>query len=166
MDLKDLADGAYALPGKIKSGISRLSGYDKFMNLADMASQSSREAFPGQEWDNTQRNAARHSIWTALMANQMGGGPIARGVARGVGYANEGIGLLNGDNLTRTGAIDMRHDLNNNAVGLNTLADLNKQGPATEQQIIAALLEKARRSMLVSAPSVFERDVGELTRGQ
>lgn len=141
-------------------------GYNRFMKIADTASGAADKAFPGQDWDNTQRNAARHSIWTALMANELGGGPIARGVAKGVGYANEGIGLLNGSNLTANGARDMRHDLNNNAVGLNTLADLNKSGPVTEDDIIRALILKAQQSKRVPAPSVLAPDVGALTRGQ
>lgn len=100
------------------------------------------------------------------MAKQLGGGPLARGAAKGAGYANELIGVLNGDNLTAFGARDMRHDLNNNAVGLNTLQDLLAKGPATDQQVINALLTKAQQSKRVSAPSVLAPDVGYLTRGQ
>jgi hypothetical protein len=160
--LSDLLDKLPDVPEPVKE----YSGWNKFMELNDKASKASGDAFPGQDWDNTQRNAARHSIWMGLIANQLGGGPIARTAAKGLGYANEAIGLVNGQNTTREGAIDMRHDLNNNAVGLNTLADLNAQGPVSEQQIIDALIQKAKQSQRVSAPSVLAPDVGVLTRGQ
>jgi len=150
------------LVNQAKSSLSN----NRFMDLADQAEKASRTAFPGQGWDEGQRNAARHSIWMSLLANEMGGGAIARGAAKGIGYANEGIGLVNGNNLTISGAKDMRHDLNNNAVGLNTLADLNTQGQPTQQQIIDALLEKARQSKIVRAPSVLSPDIGVLSRGE
>jgi hypothetical protein len=142
----------------------KYSGTDRFFEIADKASNSSREAFPGQDWDNSQRNAARHSIWTALMANQLGGGPIARGVAKGVGYLNEGIGLVNASNLTKAGSEDMRHDLNNNAVGLNTLATMRDTNPAvTDDQIIETLLRKAREAKFGPAPPALAPAESRLT---
>lgn len=164
--LSDITDPLYRGVDKAKEFVADKTGYNRFMATAQRAGDAASEAFSGQSWDNSQRNAARHSMWMAMQANDMGGGPIARGAAKGIGYLHEGLGLVSGDNLTAAGARDMRHDLNNNAVGLNTLADINAQGPVSEQQIIDTLIEKARQSKRVSAPSVLGQNVGVLTRGQ
>lgn len=168
--ISDLANSAGS---SIKNGVNSAkqklvdaTGYTKLNEIAQLASDAADKEFPNQKWDNTQRNAARHAIWMALTADQLGGGSIARGVTKGLGYAHEGMGILTGDNLTNAGAVDMRHDLNNNAVGLNTLADLNSKGQPTRQQIIDALLEKARQSKIVRAPSVLAPDIGVLSRGE
>lgn len=101
------------------------------VKATDTASQVSRREFPDQNWDNSQRNALRHSMWIGGMAKAMGAGPDspylsipAQALAKGIGYANEGATYLM--NLSGYGGApasdvtyrrDTLHDLNNNAVG-------------------------------------------------
>ena len=99
------------------------------MQPAYTASLLSKQQFPGQDWDLTQRNALRHATWVGGMARAMGAGPdapiltpIAQGLAKGAGYANEGISyaerILKGEPLDDPAYVnDTLHDLNANAVG-------------------------------------------------
>lgn len=133
---------------------------------ANKASSAAIGKYPKQGWDEAEQNAARHAIWMALMANKLGGGDVARAAATGVGYANELIGLLKGENLTPAGAIDMRHDLNNNAVGLRTLESLRRVhgNKVTDDQIIGAILRKSESTIPVQSPSVFSQPLPYLTK--
>jgi len=144
-----------------------LPGTSGMLEDADTATGAAQGAFPGQDWDNSQYNAARHALWTALMAKRMGGGGIGQGVAKGVGYANELAGLLTGGNLTQPGAQDMRHDLNNNEVGLQTLRELQGQGKGEDQSaLIQAILQKAAQAKTELPPNALAPAQPYLTRGQ
>lgn len=101
---------------------------DYAMQPAERASIASRDAFPGQPWDGSQRNALRHSLWVGGMAQAMGAGsdhpfisPFAQAVAQDAGYAHEGISnafdWMQGKNQDMFHSRDTLHDLNNNAVG-------------------------------------------------
>lgn len=93
-------------------------------DAADRASEASGLQFKGQGWDNTQRNALRHSMWVGGVARALGASPdnpirtpLAQGIARGLGYANELPTLFKLGNSAQVR--DTLHDLNNNAVGLD-----------------------------------------------
>lgn len=68
----------------------------------------------GQDWDNTPRNALRHAYWSGRMAQELG--PTA---ASAIGWANEGLGILNDaiDGKPHDWD-DMKLDLNNNRIGV------------------------------------------------
>ena len=98
------------------------------MKPAYRASKLSQDVFPNQEWDNSQRNALRHSAWIGGLAQAMGASPdnpirtpIAQTIAKGLGYGHELVSALDD---YRTGKVagpaqkrDTLHDLNNNAIG-------------------------------------------------
>lgn len=112
--------------GSIGDGIG--PAIDHLMQPANRASAASKDVFPKQDWDNTQRNALRHSLWVGGMAKAMGAGPdspvltpLAQTAAKGFGYLHEGISnthdMFTGQTRPIAHARDTRHDLNNNAVG-------------------------------------------------
>ena len=104
------------------------SAVDYMMQPAHRASKASQAMYPGQDWDNSQRNALRHSMWIGGMAQAMGAGPdnpirtpLAQVAAKGLGVAHEGISNAydwwEGKAPTPAQSRDTRHDLNNNAIG-------------------------------------------------
>ncbi len=136
------------------------SASEQAMAPAYRAGDLSREAFPEQEWDNTQRNALRHSLWVGSLAKAMGASPdnpvrtpIAQGFAKLAGYGHE---ALSGFNALRQGQDifsadrlrDTGHDLNNNAVGA---AVAGRAKDATQMnEILTQMAINARRGQPVN----------------
>lgn len=136
---------------------------DVLMQPADRASEVSRREYPTQDWDLTQRNALRHSLWVGGMARAMGAGPenpirtpIATTAAKGVGYANEAISYLKRvkdgrDTQDPEYVRDTLHDLNNNSVGAAAAA---KSG--SEEEMEARLIAASRSARRGAPPGLLE----------
>ncbi len=166
--------------GSVKNGASNLvdtlKGYggiaaDAFMAPANRASQFSQATFPGQDWDNSQRNALRHSLWIGGVAQAMGAGPdnpvltpVAQVAAKGLGYIHEGLSnswdafknAHQGDGGLHDQ--DTRHDLNANAVGAE-MAGYAKT-PEELQRVLANMAVTARQGAPVG---MFQMSDGRLS---
>ena len=129
----------------------------EFINIADRASDESNKAYPGQDWDSTQKNALRHSLWTGMNAQHFGGGELGGALARVVGVGWEG---LNGTGLFTDPKIqeDTRHDLNANSVGIREAMKTDNQDELVQQ--LKKLSASAKRE---KPPAFYEGTPGHLT---
>jgi hypothetical protein len=128
---------------------------DAVLTPADRASEVSKREYPTQDWDLTQRNALRHSMWVGGMARAMGAGAdnprwsgLATSAAKGVGYANEAASYLkrikDGQSTDDPEYVrDTLHDLNANAVGTMAAAKATSDEDFENQLIDAS--KNARR---------------------
>lgn len=145
--------------------VDTLKGYgssavEQLMQPAYRAGELSQQAFPNQAWDNTQRNALRHSSWMGGVAKALGASPdnpvrtpIAQGLAKLAGYGHEAVSAL--DDLkegkqpfSANAWRDTQHDWNNNAVGI----DVAGRTKSTEEmnQVLTQLALNARQGKPVS----------------
>lgn len=166
---------AQALLAKLLMNYTPLGGVAKIEQLRSIPAQASNQAeqiIPGQAWNETQFNALRHSLGAAEVAQALGAtqggirGTLAGLATKGLGYGWEsldGFGLMDGE------ARDTKHDLNNNAVGIQMAQQIGNQGgsPADQQAaVIQALTKAALASRLQDPPGFFQPSVGYLTRSK
>lgn len=141
----------------------RTQATDKAMEMlvnpyADPAAKISQAQFPGQDWDNTQRNALRHALWIGGTARALGASPdnpvrtpIAQGLARILGYTNELPTLGQLDNPAQIR--DTLHDLNNNAVGLSVAGSAKTDEEFRRILIAKAMSARAGKPLEAIAPA-------------
>lgn len=130
-----------------------------FGELPARASDIAEQYFPGSARDASTKNAFRHALGTGMLTQELGGGPVGAGLAKGIGYLWEGLGAANlGDPRYRQDAL---HDLNANAVGARTAMSTRNQA-----ELIESLRKMALQSVPVQAPGVFERSPGYMTRSE
>jgi hypothetical protein len=144
---------AMTLPGSIAQ---TLQEYGRIPGRADDIAE---RTFPGSARDASTKNAFRHALGTGMLAQELGGGHVGATLAKMAGYGWEGLGLIDGSNRSPAKAEDMRHDLNANAIG----AEQARLNPSHED-LVQALKKLALQSAPVSAPGVFSRSPGYLTR--
>ena len=133
---------------------------DKFGRLPEQADHIAESMFPGSARDSSTKNAFRHALGTGMLAQELGGGPVAATAAKGAGYLWEGLGAL--DRLryaNEGGRQDMLHDLNANAVGASVA-----QRTGSQAELVEALRQMALQSVPSKPPSAFAPSPGYLTR--
>lgn len=145
---KDMGNNALSLPDKLKS----------YGAIPERADNIAEQMFPGSARDSSTKNAFRHALGTGMLTQELGGGPVAAGMAKGAGYLWEGLGAMKfiDDPKYRQ---DTLHDLNANALGARTA-----MSTANQEELVKALQGMALRSVPTSAPGVFERSPGYMTR--
>lgn len=117
------------------------------------------ENFPGQSWDFSQKNSFRHALGTGLLTKELGGGPVAKQMAKLIGYLWEARGFVPEEGMSLGERLtDTKQDLNANAIG----ADEATKAPDKEA-LIAALLKLAQESKISRAPGVLEPSPGYMT---
>lgn len=110
--------------------------------------------------DNSTGNAFRHALGTGMLAQHLGGGPLAAVAAKAMGYGWELMGMRNWGN--QAGRTDTLHDLNANAIGAQMA-----QRTANTQELTAALKKMALESAVMrGGPSAFLPSPGYLTRSE
>ena len=150
---KDLGKNSLNFPADAYAAMER------YMQLPAKADAIAEERFPGSARDNSTKNAFRHALGTGMLAQELCGGPVGAGLAKGAGYLWEALGASQWGNPAYRQ--DTLHDLNANAVGAR-MATQTKDAEA-----LARVLEKmALQSVPVKAPGVFERSPGYLTRSE
>ena len=106
------------------------------------AASEAERRFPNQDPNNTQKNAFRHALGSGYLAQQLGAGgnPImnllAQGLAQGAGHAWEAMSLPQ----NMADPVDMRHDLNNNYIGIKEAAS-QKDFDALSNQLYRMAIE-------------------------
>ena len=148
---KDSGNNLRSLP---EDAYTRLSQFGKIPERADAIAERN---FPGSARDSSVKNGFRHALGTGLLAQELGGGHIGAGLAKGAGYLWEALGASNwGDPKYRQ---DVKHDLNANAVGAKA-AKSTKNAAELEEILRRAALTGAP----VNPPGFFESSPGYLTR--
>lgn len=127
--------------------------------IPEQADAIAEQTFPGSARDASVKNAFRHALGTGMLTQRLGGGPVAAGVAKAIGYGWEGMGLLDGSVKRPAWREDSLHDLNANAIGARTA-----QGVQDLPGLVQALKAMALQSAPVAPPGVFEPSPGYLTR--
>ena len=135
-----------------------IAKYDRLKSLTGEADRIAEEQFPESARDASTKNAFRHALGTGMLAQELGGGPIAAETAKRVGYLWEGLGLQRNieDPKYRN---DTYHDLNANALGAKTARETGNQ-----EQLIAALRNMAMNSKEEAPPSFWQSSPGYMTR--
>lgn len=134
----------------------------QFGNIPAQADRIAEERFPDSARDNSRKNAFRHALGTGMMAQQLGGGPIAATAAKLAGYGWEGLGAMY--ELRDHGQIrehyrsDALHDLNANNVGASLAVNTRNQA-----ELVEALSRLANGSIKGKAPGLFEYGQPRLT---
>jgi hypothetical protein len=110
--------------------------------------------------DNSTGNAFRHALGTGMLAQHLGGGPLAAVAAKAMGYGWELMGMGNWGKAS--GRLDTLHDLNANAIG----AQVAQQTGNTDE-LAAALKRLALESVVTPRPpGAFSATPGYLTRSE
>lgn len=146
-----------SLKGFARPMTEALNSYGSIPGRADAIAEQN---FPDSARDSSAKNAFRHALGTGMLAQQLGGGPIAAGFAKMAGYGWEAMGIpgamMEGKPLVTE---DMKHDFNANSIG----ASLAQQ-TGSQAELVNALRSLATRSIQTGAPGIFERSSGHLTR--
>ena len=148
---KDLGSNAKTLPETVMTALQ------KYGQIPEQADRIAEETFPGSARDSSVKNAFRHALGTGMLAQELGGGPVGAGLAKGAGYLWEGLGAMKFIDDPKHRA-DTLHDLNANALGVRTA-----MSTGTQEELVKALQQMALRSVPVQAPGVFSRSPGYLT---
>lgn len=121
------------------------------------AVDASEEAFPGQPWDSSQKNALRHSLATGLWTQRLGGTWLSGKAAQLMGQVWEATSpkLYGDDTAHKT---DTLHDLNNNAVGAQA-----GQRTVNEESLINALTRMVKEAKAEVPPKFLESERDHLT---
>ena len=134
-----------------------MAALQRYGNLPAQASYIADKEFPDSARDSSTKNAFRHALGTGMLAQELGGGPVGAGLAKGVGYLWEGLGISNlGDPKYRQ---DTLHDLNANALGARTAMSTSNQ-----EDLISALRRMAVQAVHSQPPGVFSRSSGYMTK--
>lgn len=148
---KDMGKNTKTLP---QDAYAKLQSFGNLPAKADMIAE---ERFPGSARDSSTKNAFRHALGTGMLAQELGGGPVGAGLAKGAGYLWEALGAANWGNPAYRQ--DTLHDLNANAVGARTA--MQTKNP---EELANALYRMALWSVPSNPPNVYERSPGYLTR--
>ena len=148
---KDMGKNARNLPANVYASLDR---YGKIPGRADAIAE---ELFPGSARDSSTKNSFRHALGTGMLTQELGGGPVGAGLAKGAGYLWEALGASGwGDPKVRA---DTLHDLNANALGARKAMSTNNQA-----ELVKALHDMAIQGVPANPPGIFERSPGYLTR--
>ena len=135
-----------------------MAKYGRLQTLTGRADDIADREFPNSARDASTKNAFRHSLGTGMLAQELGGGPIAAGAAKAVGLGWEALGAL-GLPGNKAAQQDTLHDLNANAVGA-----LATQYQTDQAGLVAHLKRLAQEAPVVQPRGFFEPSRGNLTR--
>lgn len=136
--------------------------WNTLKSFTGQADAIAEREFPGSARDASMKNAFRHALGTGILTHELGGGPIAAGIAKMAGYGWEGASALgelraNG-RLSQDFKRDSLHDLNANSIGAGAAQYLDRAA------LIQHLKGLATNAAVAEPPGVFSPNQGRLSR--